>query len=285
MKKKWFIIILVLVIVAVVLAIVFINLFKERDTKALSEKLVEVSETGYLSEKSDENKTIDEYLTYLKTLGGEISSEEEIDQEEIKKISNYLDAYASYEVVIKFFAREMLFARATETYTNNHKFVEELFASAQQKADELEKYIKNSKGKTGQSEYWTAKTWSDCHKKMKSLVDDTAKALTKLALIYQKSVPKSSEKGGFLNNALSDVIFDEMNSMLKNVTSKADENENYGHELYVFVSAYLSKENESIILDYVFSEDLQEKARDLKEHGSDSRFYDSFVAGELKAVV
>ena len=46
MKKKWLILILVLAIIGVVLAIVFINLFKVRDTKALSENLLEVTQTG-----------------------------------------------------------------------------------------------------------------------------------------------------------------------------------------------------------------------------------------------
>ena len=288
MKKKWFILILILVIVAVVLTIVFINLFKERDTKALSEKLIQVTETGYLSrtiedekQGSEENILIHDYLLHLKTLSGEFSDTPEIDQKEISKITNFEDALSAYEVVVEFFAREMIFAEATEIYTNNHKEIERLFDSAQKKADELEQYIKNLRNSTEGNEYWTARSWSDCYKNVTNMVNDTAKAVTKLSQIYQKSVPAVVDGKGCSNNALSDVIFAEMNNMLKNITSKANENAGYGDQLFDFVSAYLSKENESIILEYVFSDDLQEKARDLKENGSESKFYESFIAGQL----
>ena len=52
MKRRGFSIILILVIVAAVLTVVFINLFKEKDTKALAENLNSYvgSENGYQNE-------------------------------------------------------------------------------------------------------------------------------------------------------------------------------------------------------------------------------------------
>ena len=285
MKKKWFILIFVLVIVGVVLAIVFVSLFNPRDTKALSEKLVSVTESGYLSPDNEENQEIDEYLAYLKTL-----SEEFEDTSEISKITNYLDAYASYEIVAKFFAREMIFANATEYYTNNHKNIENWLDSAQKNANEIKKYLEGLK--LGNNRYWTARSWSDVYKKVQNLVNDTAKALSKLSEVYQKCVPAVSAGKGYANNTLTDVIFAEMRDMLKKVSSKADENAEYGKTLFVFVSAYLSKENETLIWEYVFNENLQNKAEELKalqekgrEFQLESSLYRNFVAGQLKLSV
>ena len=51
------------------------------------------------------------------------------------------------------------------------------------------------------------------------------------------------------------------------------------------VLTYFSKENENIILEYVFSQDLQTKAEDLKKNGNESRFYDAFIDGQLRSAV
>lgn len=281
MKKKWWIFIIILAIVAVVLTIVFINLFKERDTKALSEKIYSVSQTGYLSPDSEENKVIDEYLTNLKTLGGNFSPDNpDADAKEIVKISNYLQAYASFEVSIKFFSREMVFAKASETYINNRKKVENCLNDAQKLADELEKHI-NDSDETDGSAWWEARTWADCHEKMTKMINKTAEAMNLLADIYQKSVPSVVEGKGFLNNDFTSIILDEMKTLTKNITEKADQDVNYGSDLYVFVDAYLDVRNEQHLLNYRYNEELQNKVKDIKEKGEDSEFFPIFVEGNL----
>ena len=142
-------------------------------------------------------------------------------------------------------------------------------------------YIEENTKKIGDSKYWMAQTWSDLHLQMQDLINYTADAVTRLAQVYRESVPMHVEDHGFMNNALSDIIFDEMKEMTQNITEKVDEDATYGHRLYVFVSAYLDKDSEHIILEYVYSEDLQNKAKDIKEKWDASDFFDSFVNGEL----
>lgn len=292
MKKKWWILILILVVVAIVLTIVFINLFKERDTKVLSEKIYDVSQTGYLSPESKENAVIEEYLTNLLKLGGNFSESEDVDKKEVAKISNYLSAYNSFEISIQFFAREMIFAKASDTYISNRKKVEDNLSQAQKLAEELEKYISDPNHKTGGSNFWTAQTWADCREKMTKMINKTADAMMQLAEIYQKSVPSVVEGKGFLNNEFTEIILDEMTNLTKNITEKAEEDEKYGANLYNFVNAYLSEKNEKNILNYIYNNEtfdetlkdkvtLQKKVEDIKEKGDKSEYFQSFIAGSL----
>lgn len=292
MKKKWWILILILVVVAIVLTIVFINLFKERDTKVLSEKIYDVSQTGYLSPESKENAVIEEYLTNLLKLGGNFSESEDVDKKEVAKISNYLSAYNSFEISIQFFAREMIFAKASDTYINNRKKVEDNLSQAQKLAEELEKYISDPNHKTDGSNFWTAQTWADCREKMTKMINKTADAMMQLAEIYQKSVPSVVEGKGFLNNEFTEIILDEMTNLTKNITEKAEEDEKYGVNLYNFVNAYLSEKNEKNILNYIYNNEtfdetlkdkvtLQKKVEDIKEKGDKSEYFQSFIAGSL----
>ncbi len=289
MKKKWFIVILVLVIVAVVLAIIFINLFKERDTKALSQKLVEVTETGYLSnanpedkkQGSDENVLIHEWLSGLETLT------DELNENEINTISNYLDALTAYEISVKFFAHEMIFAEATDTYTNNHVKIQNWLSDAQKNANSIKEYVDDVKSETEGSNDWTAKTWVKCRDWMGKLIKNTANAVTKLTEIYRKSVPAHVAQKGIMNNAFTDLVFDTMNEMTENVTNKTIESAEFGSELFVLVNAYLVPENESLILNFPYDKDLQDKVtmlEEIKKNNSEgyktTEEYIKFVSGE-----
>ena len=51
--KKGIIFTVIILIVAAVLTVVFVTLFKERDTDAVANKVISVVDEGYLSENSD----------------------------------------------------------------------------------------------------------------------------------------------------------------------------------------------------------------------------------------
>lgn len=298
MKKKWIILIVVLLIVAVVLAIVFINLFKERDTKALASKLVEVTETGYLHKPSGSDKGSDEYvaihnyLEHLETLKADFSGTTEEKQKEVSKITNYNDTLSAMNVVVSFFGREMLFANVSDAYTDNHRQVEQLFDSAQKSANAVKAFIEDLNGTIEESTFWSAQSWYNCRDNVENMIASTAQAIAKLTEIYQKSVPVATAGKGFLNNKFTDVIFAEMNSMLQNITTKTDSDDKLGKKFDQFVYAYLAKINEGILSEYVFNENLQDKVESLKslqEEGPEaqlsSALYQEFVSGMLKASI
>ena len=290
MKKKWFIVILVLVIVAVVLTIVFINLFKERDTKALSSKLLQVTQTGYLSREipdenkkaSDENAVIHESLEEFERIGTK-----EFSSAEVNIFSNYVDALSAYEIAVEFFSREMIFADASATYTNNHVKVQNWLSDAQKDANSLKKYVDDVKLKTDGSDYWTAQTWTDCQKWLNNIIKKTGNAVAKLTEIYRDSVPMNVAHKGFMNNGFTDIVFDAMKEQIDDILTKSAEKADFGDDLYVLVKAYLVKESEDLILNFPYENispdgelnTLADKVADIKINGKTSKFYDDFVSG------
>ena len=137
MKRKWFFTILILAVVAVVLTIVFINLFREKDTKQLSEKVNSVTTAGYLSEDSEEYAIINAYFddVYLKLTTGEEKAE----------VKNYQDTYKAYVLAGKFFNSQLVFSEYTETYKNNRKIIEKSFENAQEATNSFKQYIIDNK--------------------------------------------------------------------------------------------------------------------------------------------
>ena len=114
MKRRGFSIILILVIVAAVLTVVFINLFKEKDTKALAENLNSYvgSENGYLNAENENYKIIDEYLSSVST---KLTAAEEKNE-----TKNYQMSYRTFVVAGEFFNRECLQRQQKE---NSRKFL------------------------------------------------------------------------------------------------------------------------------------------------------------------
>lgn len=288
MKKKWFIVILVLVVVAIVLTIVFINLFKERDTKALTEKLADVTQTGYLSriideenkqtsEQGEENNIIHETLKKLKEIG-----ESEFSKNDVNLITNYFDAMKAYKISIEFFAREMLFADASETYTKNHVKVQNLLTDAQKSADS---FIRNINPVAQGSDYWTAQNWDDCRGWMETIINNTGNAIITLTEIYRDSVPMHVAHKGFMNNGFTDIIFDAMKEQVQAIITTPTEKADLGKNLYELVKAYLVKQNEGLILNYPYDKTLQENVEKIKKDTNHSTtLYQDFISGRWATI-
>lgn len=269
MRKKWLFGILILVVVGIVLAIVFINLFKGKDTKALAEKVNDVSENGYLSEDSDEYSKITEYLAQLPSNFS--------DGTEKIEIENYKNAYQSFVIVIEFFNKEIMFSSFTDEYNKNLKSITNCFNSAQDNANKLKDYIEETSLVTGDSKYWNKNTWQTSREYMKNIFDNTREALSKLGNVYSASV-----NSVFVNNKYTDIIFEGFTTLSNQTAAKISEATTAGENLLNFANSYYSESNESAILGYVYNEALQTTVEDISENGIDSIYYNDFLAGNIQ---
>lgn len=269
MRKKWFFGILILVIVAVVLTIVFINLFKDKDTKALTEKINDVAENGYLADDSDEYLKINEYLSKMNGLFA--------DGTEKNEVQNHKNAYKSFAVAIKFFNKEILFSSFTDVYNNNLKEITNNLNVAQENADKLKDYINETSSITGDSVYWNQNTWQTSRDYMKNIFDNTREAFSRLGKVYSASV-----NSVFVNNKYTDIILDGFNTLSNQVASKLSEDATAGTNLYDFTNAYYTDSNEATILGYVYNETLQSTVEDISEKGTESAYYNDFLAGSIQ---
>lgn len=266
---KWTIGILVLVAVAIVLTIVFINLFKDRETTELATKVNEVAEEGYLAENSDEYLVISDYLSKVMTY-----FEDGADK---KQIQNYKDSYSAFAIAIDFFNKEMLFTEYTDEYKDNLRDIKSSFDDAQKAAEELKDYVNETKNLVGESQFWNTNTWQTSEGYVKTIFEESRSALTKLCIVYEASV--TSE---LMNNDFTDIMFDGFTDLTNQVVADLTENSTKGNALLQFVSTYFSEENEEYILGYAYNDMLQARVKDIKEKGLESALYSGFLAGELE---
>ncbi len=272
MRRKWVFGILILVIVGIILAIVFINLFKDRDTKALAEELNDVATEGYMSEQSDEYLTIDAYLENVQTYFD--------DSAEKKEIKNYQDAYSAFVIAIDLFNKQMIFTEYTDEYNDNFKAIQKDLKTAQEAAEELKGYVNQTKEVVGSSPFWNVNTWQTSRDYMKTIFDCSKDALYRLGNVYQASVTSK-----LMNNDFTDIIFDGFTNLCNQVAASLTENGSKGEELKTFVEAYYSEVNEEYILGYNYNLVLQANVKDIKEKGIESGLYTEFLTGQLEGRV
>ncbi len=280
MKKRWLILIVILVIVAIVLAIVFINLFRDKDTTALAKEVNKVTESGYLDENNKANQDVDKYLQSMLKLSDNLEADylatllktDNLSAEN-EKMANYANAYAAFEVIGQFYNRQIVFSKYTKVYAQQKKQISKNFSKAQKAVDALETYFVEQNVKIGNADEWLARTWDDCKVQLQQLFAFTSSAFAGLNEVYKNCVPSK-----LVNNAMSDIILDEVNGMTKNI---ADGQADFGKKLLTFANAYLSVAGEQVILQHSYNAAVQAAAKDIKEKGAESEYYASFVAGEL----
>lgn len=273
MKRRGFSIILILVIVAAVLTGVFINLFKEKDTKALAENLNSYvgRENGYLNAENENYKIIDEYLSSVSTNLTAV--------EEKNETKNYQMSYRTFVVAGEFFNREMVYTEFTNVYKDNRKKIQENFSKGQECAKKLAKFIEENKEITGGSAYWEANTWTNCKDYMKNLFNYTMNAFTRLDNVYEASVPSK-----ILNNELTSLIFETFDELAEKTITDLRTDSDCGTNLYNFTNNYMTKSKESIILRFNYNTTAQENVKTIKEkaNGWEAK-YNSFLAGNIEA--
>ncbi len=270
MKKRWFIFVIILVIIAVILTIVFINLFREKDTTALAENVNDVTQNGYLSEENEANQAIDAYLAQVSGLGSL-----EADR---TTIENYADAYAAFEVIGDFFSRQIVFTENTSVYRENRGRIRNAFQRAQNAVDDFAEYLSQNMDVVGSDEDWMTITWANCKGYMQDIISNTTDAVTRLALVYQDCVTSK-----VMNNAMSDIIFAEIEKWTSQLISEETvSTAGLGQQLLTFVNAYLTIDGENVILQFQYDNNIKSQAENINELGEESTFYSQFVAGLIE---
>lgn len=273
MKRRGFIVLLVLAMTAVVLTIVFINLFKEKSTKALADSVHTAVESGYLNPDSDEYETINEYLQKVYSV---LSSS--VEKAEVK---NYQDAYAAFCITGDFFDRQIVFSEFTTTYKNQRKAIQSNLKKGQASADKLEAVIIETKELIGQSSYWQANTWANFKTHMNDVYKYTTNAFVRLEKVYKTSIPSK-----IMNNDLTTLIFGTFENLTTTFTEKVSEDANCGQKIYNFVNLYLAKNKETIILNFNYNEIAQENVRLINEKGAGWEIkYNAFLQGNIAVSV
>lgn len=268
MKRKWFIVILILAIVAVVLTIVFINLFRERDTRSLANNINSVVVEGYLNDESDEYRTINEYLDTIYPL---ISS-----QEERAEIQNMQNTYKAYVVYGEFVNKQFVFSTYTNVYREKSRNVSRNFSRAQNSANSLENYIEENRDVTSGSDFWTANSWANCKQYMQDLFTYTVNAFDNLGDIYTSCVTSPT-----MNNDLTALVFETAKALaddtVQNVTTAG-----HGASLLNFVNNYLTPEQEDVILEYIYNTTAQGNVKIITEQTEGwEEVYNRFLAGAI----
>lgn len=266
---KWFVALIILAVIAVVLTIVFINLFREKDTKQLAQSVHETVEKGYLNEENAQYKNIYSYLNNLETALSTV--------EEKNEVKNFKDSFSAYVVVGQFFDRQIVFSQYTETYKNNRKKIQKNFAKGQESANKLEQFILNNKEIVSGSDYWQANSWVNCKGDMRDLIVYTTNAFNLLADVYQASVDSK-----LMNNGLTDLVFDTFEKMSAQMIEKTSESNEFGVELNKLIGNYLTKNGEKTILNFNYSSNAMQKVADIKENGENSAYYGDFLQGRIE---
>lgn len=276
MRKKWFIVILFLVIIAVVMAIIFINLFKERDTKRLSTNINNVLNGGYLDSNGEIYTTVEEYLNnILPMLKAEDQAQDKETNQDIV-IENYQEMYDSYIVFAQFVNREFVFSQYNETYqVQSNKIIKSL-SNAQNSAENMVNYINENKDIVADSSFWTVNTWATCKVYMDELINNTYNAYVGLVDVFQASVPSK-----FVNNELTSLIFSTAQALQEDILETPTIL--LGETLKTLINVYLTKDNEWKILEYLYDETAQQNVQTILNDQDDEKntVYNNFLVGEI----
>ena len=263
-----------LILIATVGVVIYFAFFGDKNTKALATGVRSYSTSGYLADVEDGE--YQKIMTYLNKLDTTLSSEEDK-----KELENFKDGYEAYLNVAEFFEREAPFMQATRTYRKNKKTIIGKLVSAQKDAKNLVKRIETNAKFAGDSEFWQKVAWTDCKDLMKNLLFKTVDAYNAFAEVY-----KSSVKSNLLNNDYSTIMFDALAHLSAIVKEEYQKNANCGTNLKTFTTIYFTKNGETQILKYAYSDNdggstFRATVLDIKEKGSASASYQTFISSLL----
>ena len=273
MKKKGIIVVIALLLVAAVLAVVFVMLFKDKDTKSLAQDLNAAVTQEYLSEDSKEYKTIQNYLEKSHAAIGIDSGFE---------ATNYRQAYQAYATIAKFFNKEAAFMEHTKTYSRNRKKIVSVLNSAQSNAEKMVKAIDDSSKLVGGNDTWERVVWNNYKEYVVDLVSDTMKAFELLSTVYTASVASELR-----NNDLTDLLFLAMKELNSNFKKDVATKANLGDALLSFSQACFKPGNvETAVLNYYYTQDthknhIKAAIKDIKEKGSESLYWTEVMNGTV----
>ena len=273
MKKKGIIVVIALLLVAAVLAVVFVMLFKDKDTKSLAQDLNAAVTQEYLAQDSKEYTTIQNYLDRAQTAIGVNSGFE---------ATNYRQAYEAYTTIAKFFNKEAAFMEHTKTYSRNRKKIVSALNSAQSNANKMVKAIEDSSKLVGGNDTWERVVWNNYKEYVQDMVSDTMKAFELLSTVYASSVASELR-----NNDLTDLLFLAIKELNSNFKKNATTKENLGNELLKFSQACFKPGNvETAVLNYYYTQDthknrIKAAIKDIQEKGLESLYWTEIMNGTV----
>lgn len=267
--KKGIIFTVIILIVAAILTVVFVTLFKERDTDAVADKVISVVDEGYLAE--DEDKlTILDYLDNIESNSG-VASEE-------VSISKLF--YDTYDKLGDFYRQHIIFTSYTNVYKENRDDVINGFNDATNKANEMVEYINETN--PGNNQSWEARTWDDVRLIMADFIAANNRAFIALGNIFP-----SCEDSLIVNTDFVAAVLDGVNTHLEayNSTLSADETAVIQEDcvetisnVNEMISNYLT---DSLVYGYLYDGTWQSYIADINLNGEKSAYYASFMAGTL----
>ena len=258
--KKGIIFTVILFIVAGVLAIVFVTLFKDKDTKAVANKVLSVTSEGYLSNGEDREV----FEKYLDNMLGKTENDDEI----ILSIS----LYATYNRLGEFFRENIVFTSFTNEYKRNKDDIIGGLTNADKKFDEMVSYITTNTA--GDNEAWEARTWDDIQPMMLEFIEQNNRAFAGLARIYP-----SCGDSKVTNNDFTTVLFETIDRYLSSYADAGTARKQaLTHYLKNLTTDYLNVE---LIYGYLYNETWQTEITDILENGTKSIYYLPFITGTL----
>ena len=265
--KKGIIITSIFIVIAVVLTIVFINLFREKDTRDLSNQVANAVQGGYLDDEKEDGEfqKIDEYFAVISASANEYEVE----------IRNVQRLYHSYVIMADFYNNEMVFTEFNDVYKENKKNAINGLNEAKQKAEEMVEYIDSNAEKTSGSTYWQARTWVDVRDMAFTFVDANNKLFDALQNIYQGCVTSK-----LANNDFSTLVLKTINSEAKNVRENISE-EMLSIDCVVNMTTTYLQNGYTKIMNYLYDASLQTAVADINKNGEESSYYQNLLNGTL----
>jgi len=269
MKKRGIFVVIALLLIAAVLILVFVLLFKPKNTKSLALDLNTAVTTEYLSKDSEEYKEIHGYLDKYQGMAGVDGAVE---------VTNYKEAYEAYTTIALFFNNEAPFMQHTKTYSKNRKKIVSALNSAEKAAKKMVKTIKDNRNLTGGNETWERVVWNNYKEYVVNMVSDTMRAFELLSKVYQASVSSK-----LLNNDLTDVLFMGMKQLNSDFKKSVTTKEGLGLALKNFSTTSFNPANvEQAVLNYYYSsENNHNKMKDIKEKGTQSLHWPDVLDGNI----
>lgn len=258
--KKGIIFTVIILIVAAILTVVFVTLFKERDTDAVANRVISVVDEGYLSENS-EKETIEDYLDYM--------LENDAQNEEIVLAKTL---YQTYDNLGDFYREHIIFTSYNSTYRANRSDVRNGLNTAGDRAEDMASYITSHTAGNNQS--WEMRTWDDVRVMMLEFIEANNQAFVALGNIYPACGNSQIVNNDFTTEVLGAIVdhlssYENLDEQGRLATARS---------VYMMTTNYLKTD---LVYGYLYDSVWQEQIEDIKENSTASAYYLSFITGIL----
>lgn len=259
--KKGIIFTVIILIVAAVLTVVFVTLFKERDTDAVADKVISVVDEGYLSENSDK-ETIEDYLDYMSSRANEQADE----------ITMSKTLIAVYDKLGDFYKAHIAFTSYNSTYKLNKSDIINGLNSASNSMDDMVSYINSHTA--GNNNSWEARTWDDVRVMMFEFIEANNRAFASLGNVYT-----ACGNSQIVNNDYTSEVLGAISEHLSSYENLDMQGKlAVTRNVYMMTTNYLTTE---LVYGYLYDDVWQAQIEDIMKNGTNSSYYLPFITGTL----